>query len=248
MATPTLYGLHYSPWTIRARWALKHHGLPFRYREHVAYLGEPLLRRRAKRAGLTSASVPLYVKGRHAFGDSWAIIEHADALGEGPSLRAKEEAVRAWSERIEPALQEARRRVTRRILNDPEALAEAAAAGTLPGLGWLFRPVAARGARFLADKYGMKLDAPDREGPMEEVLDALRERVGEHAYLEGDAFSAADIAAAVFLQAVRPVEGHIRLAPATRRAWTDEALAARYPEVLAWRDGIFARHFPKRGR
>ena len=43
MAT-TLYSIPYSPWSMRARWALDHHRIPHRSREWVPLLTEPVLR------------------------------------------------------------------------------------------------------------------------------------------------------------------------------------------------------------
>jgi len=241
MATPTLFGLHFSPWTIRARWALAHHRLPFRYREHVILLGEPLLRRRARRAGAKRASVPLYLHGERALGDSWAIMEFADRHGGGSSLRSEE--LRPWRDLLEPALQETRVRVTRRTLDDREALEEAAASATPAPLAGLFRPVAARGARFLADKWGFDVQGEDRVGPIEDALTAVREALGDGDYVEGTQLSAADLACATLIQGLRPVERHVQLAPGTRRVWTDDALASEHEDLIAWRDRIFDRHF-----
>ena len=54
----TLYGVGYSPWTERARWALDHHRIAYRYREHLPMLGEPMLRRRARAAGQAKPTAP----------------------------------------------------------------------------------------------------------------------------------------------------------------------------------------------
>ncbi len=239
----TLYGLSYSPWTIRARWALRHHGVPHRYREHVIYLGEPLLRWRARRLGTGRATVPLFVDGSLVLGDSFEIMEHADRVGGGASLGTDDPKVRAWPARIEPALQEARVRVTRAILADPEALTEAAASATPRFAASLFRPLAAAGARHVAKKYGFGVEGGVDGATTQGVLEALRAAIGDGPYVE-DAFSAADLCAVSLLQGICPVGDHIHLDPATRRAWTDEALASRYADLLAWRDGIFERHWP----
>src|SRR5688572_658766 len=79
----TLYGLSESPWTERARWALDHHGITFRYREHVPLLGEIVLRRKANTA---KASVPLLVDGSDAVMGSFEIAQHAERMGRGAAL------------------------------------------------------------------------------------------------------------------------------------------------------------------
>ena len=54
-------------------------------------------------------------------------------------------------------------------------------------------------------------------------------------------FSYADIAMASALQFVAPVgDEHIRLGPATRRAWTDLDLAGELTDLIEWRDQLYA--------
>ena len=49
--------------------------------------------------------------------------------------------------------------------------------------------------------------------------------------------------AATMLQGVQPVaDEYIRLGPATRSVWTQPALAAEFPELLAWRDALYRQH------
>jgi glutathione S-transferase len=59
----------------------------------------------------------------------------------------------------------------------------------------------------------------------------------------GGAFSFADIAMATALQLTVPVaDGYVALGPATRAAWADDALAAEFADLVAWRDALYARH------
>jgi glutathione S-transferase len=44
-----LVALHYSPWSEKARWALDHHGVAYRYEEYKILLGEPKLRLATKK-------------------------------------------------------------------------------------------------------------------------------------------------------------------------------------------------------
>src|SRR4051812_4751156 len=43
MNDATLVGIGFSPWTQKARWALDHHGLGYRYHEHLILFGMPQL-------------------------------------------------------------------------------------------------------------------------------------------------------------------------------------------------------------
>ncbi len=239
MSRPTLYGLHYSPWTQRAKWALDHHGVSYRYREHVPFLGEPVLRFVARRTG-RKATVPLFVDGARSLGDSIEIMQHADAIGRGASLRAAEPEVAAWASRVEPMLAAMRKRVTYRTLQDSEALREAASAVTPDFAAGLFRPVAVLGARFLARKYGFQPEGGDHDAAIEAGLKEIRLALGEGPYIE-EGFTAADVLVATALQGVRPHDS-ARLKPATCRVWSHEGLAASYADLLEWRDGIYARH------
>lgn len=242
----TLYGIHYSPWSVRARWALDHHGITYRYREHAPMLAERALRKRARRAGLTGRiTVPLLIGDELALGDSWQIMQHADAVGSGASLRTQDPEVAAWAVDLEPAYAAARRRVTRRTLASKAALREAASGAVPTWLAGVARPAAALGARFIARKYGFKINAVEDHAPFCAGLDQVRAQLGEGPFLY-DAFSAADIVAACLLAGVRP-HASSRLGPASIETWHAPELAERYADLLMWRDGIFTRHHPKRG-
>lgn len=243
MGRATLFGLVYSPWTERARWALDHHRIRYRYREHVPLLGEGLLRWAARGSGEKQASVPLLRDGHEVLGDSFRIILHADRVGQGAKLVPDASVIETWLASIEPALHAVRKRVTRRTLADPEALKEAAAGAMPTVVAGFFRPVAAMGARFIARKYGFDASEQEQDSPLvSAVLDEVRAQLDGGAYL-GEAFSAADILAATFLQSVKPVaDSIIRLGPATRRAWSRPELAEEYDDLIAWRDQLYATH------
>jgi glutathione S-transferase len=239
----TLHGLSYSPWTERARWALDHHRVDYRYREHAPLLGELRLRRLARRTGRAKATVPLFVDGGRAIGDSVEIIRHADRVGKGAPLGADSDEVSALAARVDAALDQVRIRVTHRTLNDREALREAAATAVPEAVAGLLRPLAAVGARHIARKYGFATGehALD-ESTVAEVLREIRETLGDGPFL-GDCFSALDMLAASLLQGVRPAEAHgPALRPATRRIWTSAPLAVEFEGLLEWRDRLLARH------
>ena len=97
----TLYGLTQSPWTEKARWALEHHGVAYRYHEHLPFLGEVLLRLKARpRPPGTKASVPLLVDDDQVLPSSLAIARHADTLGRDKPLfpSGQEREVERWAD------------------------------------------------------------------------------------------------------------------------------------------------------
>jgi glutathione S-transferase len=242
-----LYGIHYSPWTARARWALDHHGIDYRYREHSPYLGERALRKRGQRAGLSGRiTVPLLLGDGVALGDSWQIMAHADSIGSGASLGTGDPEIAAWGPDLEPAFAAARRRVTRRVMADKAALTEAAQ-GTVPNwMAGAARPIARLGTRFIAKKYGFDPDATEDDSAFCAGLDRIRAQLNGEAYLY-DGFSAADIVAACLIAAVRPHASH-RLGPANFAAWEAAHLVEPYADLLQWRDTMFATHRPQRRR
>ncbi len=240
----TLVGLGYSPWTERARWALDHHLLGFRYREHLPIAGNAWLRFAARRP-FGRVSVPLLVDdvGARVLG-SIEIAAYAERVGTGARLlpAGAERAIAGVVGECDAILAVARARVVARTRHDPEAQVEATPAYVPRALAARMRPIARATAAAIAWKYGSP------EGTDEEVergmvprLDALAERLRGREHVEGDAFSFADVAVATMLQCVRPVD-HPRwpIGPATRRAWSEPALAGRFAPLLAWRDRLYA--------
>ena len=100
-----LYGLSYSPWTERARWALDIKKVPYHYKEHSPLLGEYWLRFQARKSGLSKATVPLYVGGSNSIGDSFQIMRYADTVGEGTTLFPADLDIDTWRDKIEAAFE-----------------------------------------------------------------------------------------------------------------------------------------------
>ncbi|MBL8681975.1 MAG: glutathione S-transferase N-terminal domain-containing protein [Myxococcales bacterium] len=241
MARAHLYGLAYSPWTERARWALDHHRIAYDYHEHVPMLGEPLLRLRAKVPAGQRTTVPLFVDEHGArFMDSIAIILRSDE-GKTRPLVGDAAALRELAAIIEPALHACRARVTSRILADPAALRESATAAVPSFMAGLAAPVAALGAKFIAKKHGAELGhEAENIDALRKVLAVLRPKVQLDQPPTRETLTATDILIATLLQPVRPVDAaHIALGPAVRRAWNDDALAREFADLVAWRDATY---------
>jgi glutathione S-transferase len=242
MGKPTLYHIHYSPWSERARWALDHHEVPHRRVAHLPMVGELLLRLRARRP-FGRVSVPLLVDGRDLKSDSLEIARWAEERGAGAPLFPRDEAseierVNALAEMMAAA---GRARTTARVAADPDALRE-----TLPGplraAGSVGMMAGRAATTFLARKYGFAgsdLDAHERI--LRESLAEIRSALGGRDHFLSD-FSYADVAVAASFQFLRPVgEPYIRLGPASARAFTDP-LASDHEDLLQWRDRLYRRH------
>lgn len=238
----TLYVIHHSPWSERARWALLHHELAFVEREHVPLVGELSLRFRTKAKG--KATVPLLVDadGTTVQG-SLAIAEHADQRGSRPTLfpPGKAAEIKTLFDDFEECLNAARERFMRDLLNDRDAQLE-----SLPSL--LRRlPFAAMSARIGTSFVRSKYDAT--KGSIDERiragLERVRDLVGKKKYVLGE-FSFADILCASVVQTVDPVSDKwLVLPPATRRLWTDTSVAKDYADIVSWRDRIYEAHRPR---
>jgi glutathione S-transferase len=239
-----LFSEHFAPWCERARWALDHHRIPYSVAEHIPLIGDLRLRWASGR-WRGPVTVPLLVDGTASLMDSVAIARYADLRGSAPRLFPSDGAVQVqdWCRRIDPLMQHGRSRVLAALLDDREALAEAAPlAGVRP-----LRPLMAGPAaeRRLQRKYrsGQPDAAARIVGP---VIRDLEAAIGRGPYLVGGAFSFADIAAACAVQFILPVDAvHVRLAPQTRRVWTWNEMLESSSLLIAWRDWIYDRHRPR---
>lgn len=250
----TLVGLSYSPWTLKARWALDHHAVHYTYREHLPMIGEPILRLARLAGGLRSrtlespferVSVPmLFEDGGASHADSFNIALLAERTGAGAPLfpEGSLDTIRAFNERSEAALEAARALVIARTVASKEALIEALPPLLPASLRPSLTPIAATGALFLAKKYGSGGDLAAAEEAFASELDQLQKALGGRTYLL-DGFSYADITMAVVLQAVSPVSDRwVRLKPATREVWTSPNLTERYRDLITWRDELYQKH------
>ena len=244
---PTLYGLAQSPWTEKARWALDHHAVAYTYHEHVPLLGEVLLRMKARsRPRGKKASVPLLVDGDATFFSSLAIAHHADSAGRAEPLfpSGTEVDVERWAALSDRIIDGGRARVLAGLRSNREAQLEALPP-FIPGpMRGLLTPMAVTAAMFLGSKHEVSRD-PDGEAEavIRPALEEVRAALGGRPHLL-DGFTFADLAIAASLQAVVPREG-APIGPATRVIWSNEALGRDFPDLLAWRDALYAKYRPK---
>jgi glutathione S-transferase len=248
MSTPRLIGLSYSPWTEKARFALDHHHVRYRYNEHLPMVGEALLRIRSGRL-FGKVSVPLLLHEGRTLGDSFEIARYAEELGDGAPLfppRFSAE-IRAWDDESQAAMAAGRGRVIERTLASPEALAEGLPPFVPDALRGPARGITAVAAQFLGRKYGGS-DSAAAHARIAASLEALRGALGKQRYLVGQ-LSFADVAMAAVLQFVAPLgEPWFRLGPATTKAWSEPDLAERFVDLVAWRDDLYREHRGPRAR
>lgn len=238
----TLYGLAESPWTERARWALHHHAIAYTFHEHVPLLGEVFLRRKSR---TKKGTVPLLTDGDTVVMGSFEIAKHAEKIGRGAPLfpRDKDTEMAHWADVAERMTRVGRMWLIARLMKSKEAQAEALPSFVPGALRGVFAPTAVLAVRFLMKKHGIGENAEDEvEHTLRPLLLELRAAIGKGPYiLSPPAFSFADLAMAATLHVVRPYQ-KFELGPATREAWTNEALASQFGDLLEWRDAIYAKH------
>jgi glutathione S-transferase len=238
---PTLYVIHHSPWSERARWALLHHKIAFDEREHTPLVGELSLRMRAKNTK-GKVSVPLLVDEDVAVQGSLAIGEWVDARGKRDKLfpEGSRDRIAKLHETLEDTLHAARERFVRDLPSDHDAQMEALPPllRALPGASLSAR----LGGSFIAMKYNARIGSVDDR--IRNGLRHVRDALGGKKYVL-DGFSFADIIATSVVHAVAPMDKFIHLGPGTRRLWNHEKLAKEFPDLIEWRDRIYEKHRPK---
>jgi len=238
---PTLASIAYSPWSLRARLALRALGVRYRHWEYTPTLSELRLRWALGRwRGKVTVPVLLLDDGT-VLDDSYDIVMWADAQAGHRLIPPGSEAeVRHWNDVAERLLATGRLRTTARVLASPEALRD-----SLPPpvgmLGPLGMAIGRDAARRLLDKYA----GADELSVMTEALDTLRQALtrGEarpvrpEDRLLGDRLTYADLTAAVGLSFVKPHRKH-PLSDSARVCWTEPELVDSAPDLLAWRDAV----------
>jgi glutathione S-transferase len=238
----TLYGIPYSPWSEKARWALDHHGVPYAFHAHVPFLGEPLLRAKAGRLR-GRATVPLLVDEAGTTTESFEIARRAEAIGRGrtlfPADRLNE--IRRFNESSDRIMDVGRGVVLRNLLRDPQAQREALPPFVPDVVRWALTPMTRVATRFIARKYGASPRSDD-DRVVTAALQGLRAALDGKAYLLSE-LTYADIAMAAAMQFVSPVsDEYIPLGPATRSCWSLPHIARDFADLVAWRDELYRRH------
>ncbi|MBI3541737.1 MAG: glutathione S-transferase [Deltaproteobacteria bacterium] len=245
-----LVGLALSPYTEKAKWALDHHGVSYRYHEHLVMLGMPALRLKARR--LTGdVTVPLLIvnKGRDGtsrYYDSLDIARFADAQGSSsaklfpPGRDGEIAAINALSEE---GLDAGREATLPRLFESRDARVENLPP-FIPGpLAGVSTPLVGLGLRYLMKEFNVERGAGNRGVErLRGVLAELRRHLASKSYLL-DAFSYADIVGTLVLQFVKPLgKPYFPLGPATQRCMTNDELALEFSDLVRWRDQVYEKH------
>jgi glutathione S-transferase len=92
-------------------------------------------------------------------------------------------------------------------------------------------------------KYGIREDDQTHDDVLHEALESLERALAGRLHLVGDRFTYADIAMALTLQQVRPVDPRFipRLPGLPPAGMNVPELEARHSALFAWRDALYAR-------
>ena len=241
----TLYGIHYSPWSLRAKWALAHHGIAFEYREYTPMLSTPLLRLELRQpTGRITVPILIDLDGA-SLRDSYDIARWADEHGHGaPLFAAGEQSTLAWTAVAEEIGAQGRVLSTIAVNADSEAMRDNVPPFVPKALRPVARPLVRAGTAYIAAKYGFRAaDAPAALERMRAALGRVAERLESAPFLDGE-FGWSDIAIVCALQFVRPADEWVRLRAGARRAWTRADLADEFDVVLRWRDRVLEERWP----
>ena len=240
-----LTAIRFSPWSEKARWALDHHGCTYRELDYEPILGEYVLRWQMRRP-FGRITVPVLRDGEHWLTDSFDIALHAESIGRGTPLFPKEHLaeISDWNRRSEIALA-AGRAILMQSWSDSRELAIAALPDRIPeALKPLFIPVGRRRLRSFRAKYAIRDGDRAPLAALTAELDGLEQALAGRRHLVGGAFSYADIAMALSLQQVRPVDPRhiVRMAGLGPSGMNVPELESRHAGLIAWRDELYARH------
>lgn len=243
--TPELWYIPFSPWSLKARCALRLRGVAVQARPYTPLIDEPLLRLKLRRAR-GRVTVPVLFTEGGALCDSWDIALYAERAGSGASIipKARQDEIRAFNDRSERLLEAGRVGSMLRVLQMPEAALEA-----MPPA--MRRFMGTRGALFSVAAFNRKYGiAPQRAEAartvMRRELSSLRDLLRDgRRYLLGD-FSYADVVMGIALQLVKPVPDS-PMGELSKRAATDDELASEFADLLAYRDRLQAEHELVRG-
>jgi glutathione S-transferase len=243
-----LLGITYSPWSEKARWALDARGVAYTFRFYQPLLGEPALRIKLRRP-VGRVSVPvLTTDAGEVIAESVNIARWADRQGGPPTLfpAERDAAIARFSDLSERALAAGRALSLRRMLADDAALAEMVPGPLRRALGPAAKHLGRIGvARTLRKYRGHEAGEEVHREVLVEALDELRAALAKAPAPEGGpktifgALTYADIAVAQVLIFVEPAADGPKLGKASRKAFADDDLRAKYPDLLAWRDDLY---------
>lgn len=236
-----------SPWSEKARWALDVAGLDYQKIEHMPMVSN--FRARLLAGNLNpfrKFSLPIAACGEHVMDDSFGIANYAADHCKNGDLdlfpKDKLDDIQYWNDLSNQLMNILRKRALP-AMKANQTLLESNLPPVVPKP---LRPYLTGVSKMAISYIDRKYPVPEEDAEQtlidgfETLRNALKQAGGD--YLLGE-FSYADIAMAVSLQPVKPVENrYIALDDGTRECWTDQALIDQFPDLIEWRDRIYQHH------
>lgn len=239
MDRPLLVSIAYSPWSLRARMALDLAGVDYQKQEYIPGVSEPGLRWKLGRWS-GPVTVPVLFTDDGPITDSFDIAQWASDRSGGTLVPADAvDRIRRVNEHTERVLEAGRLRTSRLVLDNPAALRESLP-GPIRALGPVGLAIGRMSVNNLLSKYA-RPGLSDNEGclrQMGEALAALKAELGDGPTIL-DRLSYADLTGVAALTFVSP-HPKAPLGEVVRPLWSAPDLAAAHPELVAWRDRVYA--------
>jgi glutathione S-transferase len=242
---PVLWQIKVSHYNEKVRWALDYKGVPHRRRTPMPLFGT------VPAAWLMTrgATLPILRLDGEAIGDSTRIVAALEERYPTPPLYPTDPAERARALELEDYFDEQLAPAQRRLAffhlsKDPRAFLEMVFPDSSPLVRAALRPGALGSAWATRRRYGITAaSAAEAQKTVLAAMDRIEAEIGPSGYLVGDAFSIADLTAAVLSTPfIRPPKRQYlppQPPPEPLRSFVEE-LAAR--PAGKWVLDIFARH------
>ncbi|KXZ55791.1 hypothetical protein GPECTOR_2g1341 [Gonium pectorale] len=250
---PELVSLSISAWSLKARFALKHHAIKYRTTPYMPLISELTLRLRLWewRRKLT---VPImFTPSDGVLMQSYDIARWADAHSARPGAEVlfppgKEAEIGSWNDKSDAVLFYGRAALVESLLEEPSELRT-----LVPGsLRWL-GPLGVAFVRTVTLRLRNKYRAEGSSTSLDKALEVLREAKASLRasppgpdglpHLVGSSLTYADMAVAVAVQSIKPLgppfANNPRPGLKQLQPYQDE-----FAELVAWRDALFAKHYP----
>lgn len=241
------YYLHVSPWSEKARWAMDLSHFSYNKIDFTPMLTTPLVRFKSRNL-LNRVTVPMLINGDKVLHDSYTIAQYANKHPHPKTIELFPDKLKTqideWEALSDQILQAGRALVCIRMKSHRGAKLMSLPSAIPHTFRPLMLPVATLGLHYLKHKYGFDWSkSADYIETMRQGLRKVRQQLAENGdYLLG-AFSYADIAVAVTLQMVAPVDNrYIPLDSDTQSCWQTPELKAEFADLIAWRNRIYDQH------
>lgn len=245
---PELVSLSVSAWSLKARFALKYHAIRYRTTPYMPLIGEFTLRLRLWEWKRKLTVPVMFTPKDGVLMQSYDIAKWADSHSARPEAHSlfppgAEDQVAAWNAKSDTVIYFGRSALMDSLLANPAELAKQVPSSMrwAGPLGFLFtRAVVVRlRGKYQAEGSSTSLDKV--LGVLRELQAALKRSGGD--YLVGGKLSYADIAMAVAVQVVKPLQPPFatlaRLPLEVLQPYQEE-----FRDLTEWRDRIFTKHFP----